>query len=266
MSMTATLGAGGWEVPPIDRLENLKVDLKAIGVARSLDASAVPVCLAPNGTVATNGVVTLGTALPATYSGGIWLRLPAGAVVGGAAGLYWVVMSSTTVGQVYTAFADPATEFIPYVPAGPLVQAVGSNVGYTQTTGADITLVNVTLPAGTLGPRGMLDILADWHFNSNANSKGTKVRLNTTPFSTQTNASVVWLREFVPILNRGSEARQVGGTNGYSFSLGNHGSALEIYGTVDTSVDTAINFTASLTAATDFIVLDWSRVSLTYGA
>ena len=61
--------------------------------------SAIPVILAPNGTIATNGTVTLGTALPLVYASA-WVRFPAGAVVGGLAGLYFVKFSSTTVGQV----------------------------------------------------------------------------------------------------------------------------------------------------------------------
>lgn len=56
--------------------------------------------VAPSGTVAADGAITLGTALPATFSGGLWLYLPAGAIVSGAAAWYWADMSSTTVGVV----------------------------------------------------------------------------------------------------------------------------------------------------------------------
>lgn len=56
--------------------------------------------VAPSGTVAVDGTITLGTALPATFSGGLWLYLPAGAIVSGAAAWYWADMSSTTVGVV----------------------------------------------------------------------------------------------------------------------------------------------------------------------
>ena len=76
-----------------------------------LAQSAVPLGLLPSGTVAADGTITLATALPTTYSGGMWGRLPAGAVVGGAAGLYWIVFSSTAVGAVKTSFADPAAPF-----------------------------------------------------------------------------------------------------------------------------------------------------------
>src|SRR5574337_1133130 len=85
-----------------------------------LAQSGVPVIVVPNGTVDANGTITLGTALSIVYAGGAWIRLPAGAVVGGSAGLYWCVFSFTTQGQVYTHFADKAAIFIPVVPTGAL--------------------------------------------------------------------------------------------------------------------------------------------------
>lgn len=57
--------------------------------------------IAPSGTIAADGTLTLGTALPLVFDGGLWLWFPAGAVDGGSAGMRWVVMSSTTVGVVY---------------------------------------------------------------------------------------------------------------------------------------------------------------------
>jgi hypothetical protein len=144
----------------------------------TLAQSGVPVGIAPNATVATNGQITLGTALPRIYSGGIWLRLPAGAVVGGAAGLYWGVMSSTTVGQVYTNFADTSQGFSPYIPTGTLVNAVGSNAAYTQTTNASIVLCKITIPAGSLGANGQLRINNEFSYNLATGTKLFQIYLN----------------------------------------------------------------------------------------
>lgn len=221
-----------------------------------LAQSAVPVCLAPNGTVATNGLITLGTALPTTYSAGIWLRLPAGAVVGGSAGLYWAVMTSTTQGQVYTNFADPASEFIPSIPSGDLVAAIGSNAAYMQTTGADITLVNVTVPSGAMGAMGKLRYtgLPGW-----LNSAGTKtfklyhggVSLVSLVRTTSTND-----QHFFELFNRGA-GRQV-----HSNSIA-PGSATSLsYRSVDTSVDQSFSFTGQLTAATDFILVEAATIEV----
>ncbi len=211
-----------------------------------LAQSAVPVCLAPNGTVATNGIVTLGTALPTTYSGGIWLRLPAGAVVGGLAGLYWAVMSSTTAGQVHTTFADPASQFIPYIPTG-LVAAVGSDAAYTQTT-AIVTLVNVTVPGGSMGLNGGFRINQNQH-GSGAGSKA---------FRNYFGGSLIWNPQSVIsnatggtliVRNRGVVNKQCN-LNSSTGDVTTSAGAVS-YGTVDTSVNQFIGLTAQLVGATD---------------
>ena len=219
-----------------------------------LAQSAVPVCLAPNGTVATNGIVTLGTALPTTYSGGIWLRLPANAIVGGAAGLYWVVMSSTTVGQVYTNFADPATEFIPSIPSGALVAAVGSNAAYTQTTGADITLVNATLAGGSLGLNGTLETKLFESHPSNANNKTFRNKLGGTTFLAIAATTSLTSSTLGFATNRGvANAQTTGAQTASSFGIN---TIPALYLGVDTSAAVASTITGQLAVATDFIVFE----------
>lgn len=67
----------------------------------TLDVDVIPVAIAPTGTMANNGAITLGTALNATYPQ-IYLCLPASAIVAGSAvGCYYAVMSSATAGTVY---------------------------------------------------------------------------------------------------------------------------------------------------------------------
>lgn len=67
-----------------------------------ISLQTVPMAVAPTGTMANNGAITLGTALDQTYSGGIYLCLPASAISAGSrASCWYAVMSSTTVGTVY---------------------------------------------------------------------------------------------------------------------------------------------------------------------
>jgi len=132
--------------------------------------SGIPVGIAPNGTIATNGTVTLGTALPVIYPN-IWLRFPASAVVSGAAGLYYATCSSTTVCAVTTTFVDPSTAaFTPYIPASTSA-ATGSNSTYAQTTGSQITLLNMIIPAGALGNNGSFRKTTLFAATNNANAK-----------------------------------------------------------------------------------------------
>jgi hypothetical protein len=221
-----------------------------------LAQSGVPVGLAPNGTVATNGVITLGTALPRVYSSGIWLYLPAGAVSGGAAGLYWCVMSSTTVGQVYTNFADTSQVFVPYTPTGTLVNAVGSNAAYTQTTNVDIVVANLTLPANSLGINGSVRGKFLVEMPSNSNSKSSKWYLNGQVFSfTNQTLAAGHFTQF-GFSNRGLTNSQFMGN--LQFNSGGFGgfSNIAFATTVDTTVDTSITLTLNIATATDFQIVD----------
>lgn len=222
-----------------------------------LAQSAVPVCLAPNGTVATNGIVTLGTALPTTYSGGIWLRFPANAIVGGAAGLYWAVMSSTTQGQVYTNFADPASEFIPFIPSGTLVAAVGSNAAYTQTTGADITLANTTLVAGVLGVSGALRCTRAISTTtpSNANAKTSDLMLGAVDIHPADPTTNVYAEYISVTRNRGVANKQFNTRYNTNMGVATTGNTNQ-WTTVDTSVNNALSITGRIAVATDYVLLE----------
>lgn len=225
--------------------------LRTIGRPLILAQSAVPVILAPNGTVAADGAITLVTALPTTYSGGAWVRLPAGAVVGGLAGLYWIVFSSTTVGAVKTLFVDPATPFTPYVPSVGLVVAVGSGVAYTQTTGADITLANITVPGGMMGLNGVLRSQPDMTNNNSVGSKTLATKFGGTLIGSSASTTLTFKRTFSVLRNRSlysqmfnQYAENFQSTNGINTT------------TMDTTVDKVFAYLGNIPAATDFIVLE----------
>jgi hypothetical protein len=220
----------------------------------TLAQSGVPVGIAPNATVATNGQITLGTALPRIYSGGIWLRLPAGAVVGGAAGLYWGVMSSTTVGQVYTNFADTSQGFSPYIPTGTLVNAVGSNAAYTQTTNASIVLCKITIPAGSLGANGQLRINNEFSYNLATGNKFFQLYLNAFQLLQSTRTTIGGHDSFT------SRLRSLGSllnSSVYVVSESNAsaGTGQTITGQ-DLSVDASFTLNANIDTATNYLVLE----------
>jgi hypothetical protein len=229
------------------------------GVPYILAQSGVAVGLVPNGTVATNGQITLGTALPRVYSGGIWLRLPAGAVSGGAAGLYWCVMSSTTVGQVYTNFADTSQSFVPYTPTGTLVNAVGSNAAYTQTTATDIVLASVTLPAGSLGNNGVVSIISSGNMATAA--AGNKY------VKTVYSSSIFWLNQvtatsgnykfsfFAGFMNCGATNSQIATSTDYSWGNGSVSGLLTKFAN-DSTLDQLLKLVANIPNATESIIYE----------
>lgn len=214
--------------------------------------AGVPSILANSGTVATNGTVTLGTALPAIYANA-WIWLPAGAVVGGAAGLYFVKFSSTTVGQVYTNYSAVTADFIPAVPAGTLVNAVGSNAGYTGVTAADVPLAYVRIPANSVGINGQLRARAAFANNNTAGTKAVKLIYGTATLVTLTNTTAVLAQLRATMANRGIAAAQ--STLGETALAASVVNAIA-YSTQDSSTDLAFTITANNNTATDHVVLE----------
>jgi hypothetical protein len=220
-----------------------------------LAQSGVPAGLAPNGTVATNGQITLGTALPRVYSSGIWLYLPAGAVVGGLSGLYWCVMSSTTVGQVYTKFADTSLGFVPYTPTGTLVNAVGSNASYTQATGATITLASFILSGGLLGSNGQLFHNVLFTYNTAAGTKLFVSWVGSNQLSGSSRTTAGGVDSFTSRMrNNGSQA--VNTMFAISESSANSAPGALSQTVVDTSVNQTILMTANIDTATNYLILE----------
>jgi len=225
----------------------------------ALASTGVPVVIPSSGTIATAGTVTLTTALPTTYAGGAWMYFPATAFSGTvAAGLFWVVMSSTTAGTVYQTSVVPASPFEAFIPTETLVAVVGSNSGYTQTTASDLVLLRTTVPGGLMGPSGEVHYNALFVTNATANSKPVKVTFGGTAIHTaslSSNVSTILDKE---ITNRGTIARQIANPLA---ALG-HGSSADasLYLSIDTNSDFDITVTGQINTATDYIVLEYSHV------
>lgn len=208
----------------------------------------VPSGVAPSGTMGNNGALTLGTALPTTYSSGIWLHFPAGAIsAGSAAGLYWCVMSSATAGTVYNVTLGAAIPYVPSNPAAFVTTGPGAFVGTTS----EITLASLTFPGGSLGNNGALIQYVDW---SNSNSVNTKLLGHYFGASkwfspSRTTGTVDSLVHKVQ--NRGVTNAQSARAN-YSNASQSSGA---FYLSVDTSIDQNIKFTGQTTVATDFVIL-----------
>lgn len=218
----------------------------------TLGKSAVPLIVAPNGTVATNGTITLGTALPLIYTAA-WVRLPAGAVVGGLAGLYYTVFSSTTVGQVYTNYADVATAFTGAIPTATLVAAVGSNAGYTQATASDLSLALVTVPGNTLGTDGSVTVTVFESNNGTAGAKNVTAKFGGTSFLTADVTTSLALETSKSVTNRGVVNKQLVHANA---AFGNVSTVAPTQLTVDTSASADVVITGKVAVATDYIIVE----------
>lgn len=219
-----------------------------------LGQQGIPCIIAPNGTIATNGTYTAGTALPLIYPRA-WCFFPAGAVVGGLAGWYYVTFTSTTVGQVSTTFQAPMGK--PYIPIA-AVNAVGSNGAFTQTTATDIVMGSVTVPANALGQFGSVDATFLEAHNNSAGAKTVKLRFggSTVLSSAATTTLGTTLRKRVQ--NRATNQQVIHAVAETGAAVATSPSLLAI----DTTADVAADVTGQLATATDYVILEHFSVEV----
>lgn len=211
--------------------------------------TTTPVGIPSSGSIAANGALSGIGSFSVTYTNGIYLYFPAGAVYAGSpAGFYWTIMSAANTGTIYQEMwtgpgaAEPPIRQTPIVAAGP--------GAYTQTSGANIVIFRTPLPANLLGIAGLLSL--DYQFSqiSNANGKVLRVLLGTSAtLSSSGMVSAATHRGMPQIVTRGSN-RQI--NKGQSISAGNGGG----FSSEDTSVDNAVTMDLNMTTATDWAVLE----------
>jgi hypothetical protein len=228
-----------------------------------LSKSGVPFVKAPTGTMANNGAVTFGTALPRTYSNGAWIWYAAGAVAAGVpatASWLWTVMSSTTVGTVFNSTYSSGTPTIgtatPFVTVGP-----GAFAGDTS----EVTAITISQPAGAMGLNGLLEWLLNFSTVSNANAKTVKFKFGGTTYTSETVASLVGSSFLGFVQNTGVASAQIGGPAATTSHAGvGNNSGANVTSAIDT-MGGAVSLTVTITAttATDYVVLEnyWLRIS-----
>ncbi|MCW2764032.1 MAG: hypothetical protein JWR85_4233 [Marmoricola sp.] len=169
--------------------------------------SGVPVLVAPSGTMAANGAVTLGTALPIVLAGA-FVYYPAGAIVAGsAAGFYYTVFSSTTVGSVKNNVYNPALNAAPVIPLAP-TNFVTTGPGAFTGVITEVTCFSVSIAAGAMGLNGQLLTQTTHFYNNSAGAKQQRIRLGGTAFFSNSATTSTLYRALHTIQNMGDAARQ----------------------------------------------------------
>jgi hypothetical protein len=198
----------------------------------------------------------IGNPLPTNYTGGIWVYLPAGAVSGGLAGFYWCAATQTATAngilQVTTTFT--ATMGVPYIPRGPVVNAVGSGSNFTGVT-TQQTLASAVVPGGAMGANGALRSTAQVSVPNTANTKTFRQRLGSGDVAGwSVGGPSAFIRDQRTVTNRGAQNIQSIYYDGiYGFgSL--TGAATQI--TVDTSVSQNYTLGGNIVNSTDFCILE----------
>lgn len=127
-------------------------------------------------------------------------------------------------------------------------------VPHTGTT-SETTLATITLPAGSMGANGRIEIDALWSVTNSANTKNTRVRLGGTEIYRSTLTTSAALRHLTMAHNRNSQASQVAMDKFTANGTGASGNAVTT-AAVDTSAEQTITLTAQLASAAETITLE----------
>jgi len=216
---------------------------------------------APSGTIdVTTGVLTLGTALSNTYlmgqSNKYYMYFPAGAWTGSTSGWYYVTMSSTTSGLVYS---NTYTTGNPVVPTSPTLVTTGAGA-YTGVTAA-VLGPNVSITSDILnnsnGSRLKISLPIS-HSNNSAGAKTVAPYVNsiqTAVYNATTSTSGASTSEI--IIPNPSNSTVVGnGGSGSGFAFG----YVSQTGAALTGVVFGVSLTASV--ATDWVSTFGTELSL----
>ena len=224
-----------------------------------LSQRAIPLIIVPNGTVATSGVITLGTALPVIYPNA-WVYLPAGAIVGGLQGLYFCQFTSTTVGQIFTNFNNNSLPFVPDIINNP-IPAIGSNAGYTQVTLADLVLSSIVIPGGMMGINGSLRVNFLGSHNNSAGGKTYELKLDSTVIMNPGATTSVSISTQNVIRNRGVLNSQIclqtANNNGFGTAA-----IINPILSINTAIDKILTIGGYLAVATDYMIIEGFSIEI----
>lgn len=225
--------------------------------------SSIPFILPASGSVGNNGALTLGVALDRIYPRA-YMYFPSGALFSGsAAGWYWTVMSSTTVGVVYN---NVYTSGYPTIPTTAGFTTTGPGA-FTQTAGVDLTCISFTLPGNAVSRFGGMQSRMCMTSGGAGGTKTGKVFFGASPFHVTTipaaNNFANGLGGFAvdgnPTVLKVTHAEQsTGHTNGLTYA--------QLILTNDITIDKTIGVTIkTAAAATDWVVLQECEIELMGG-
>jgi hypothetical protein len=224
-----------------------------------VSVSAVSTIIAPSGTIAANGALTLGTSLPIN-PGSCYMYLPAGAAfAGSSAGFYFTIMSSATVGTVFNNIFVPATAAptIPSLPTPIVATGPGAYTGVTTL----VTLLTIVAPA--IGPAGILRMTQAFLLANTAGNKGLAITLNGINLWTVAGNTNISGIQFMQMAYAKGQQISTALINGFlTGSINSFGSAASGGNVLalNPSAPITISYTGQLATATDFLSLEYSFI------
>lgn len=136
----------------------------------------------------------------------------------------------------------------------------------TGTT-AETILASVAIPAGSMGPKGILRITTEWSYTNGANAKTLRTRFGSgiagTIFDVIVPTATAFQRRQCDIKNRSSLVAQMAPPSGYVAGFGSTTGA-PLTGAVDTAANQTLALTGQLASSGDTITLESYVVEIAY--
>lgn len=218
-----------------------------------LAQNGYPFIVPSSGSVAvTTGAITLTTALDTTYPAA-YMYFPASTFTGSTAGFYYVTMTTTTQGTLYS---TRYTSGIPLAPTSPSVVTTGAGA-YVQNTGV-VVGQTFTIAANSMGLHGRIFTEINGVCNNSASAKSFSVIFggsNLGATSVTTLGAVIHQNR---LANMADAAKQSYINNNILTGGANAGDL-----TINTAANVAISIGHQIVAATDYIVSKYVYLELT---
>lgn len=163
------------------------------------------------------------------------------------------LLTAPTAGFAQTISTSPAPD-VRVLAASAVAQSITGTL--TETT-----LASGTIPAGTLGANGQVDIVALWSHTNSANNKTLRVKFGGTNFMAVVTTTTGVDQTYTRIANRGVTNSQIGfiaaSSTGFSAIAGSNVTA-----SVDTTADVTLLITGQLALGSETITLESYIVKL----
>ena len=219
------------------------------GGQATIALSGIGYGIMPSGTVSAgaSGHFVSGTALPNTYSAGLWMYFAANVIVTPnlSAGFYWCVFSNTTTCTIYS--------------NGPGSAAIDFSVGGAVTGHvSEVTARSVTIPAGLMGENGQLSSDSLSGCQASANAKTVRLKLGNSTVTSSASATTSLSIMGSTVTSNSNASLQ------YSRPVytGSTSTSSVTRTTIDTTAATTYSLTLQMAAATDYIINHSFRLDL----
>lgn len=127
------------------------------------------------------------------------------------------------------------------------------------------TLATISIPAGSMGPNGVLRVYTSWACTNSANNKTFRIKLGSTSYGAQVSTTITGLTMSSVIQNRNDAASQIASSGVMSASSGLL-SQLNTTGTENTASALNLTLTGQKASAGETLTLNNYMVELIYGA